>query len=316
MKNLSARTAHTAPIGWHGDGGGLYLQCTAAADGSISRSWVFRYRADGRERWMGLGPLRDVTLAEARDKALAARKQRLDGIDPLEARKALQTAAKLEATKRTAFAECIETYLAFKSPEWKNDKHAAQWATTLRQYAKPLHDMAPGDIDLAYVVKTLEPHWYRVPETASRMRQRIEAVLDHWAAKNAIHNFVNPASWERVKHVLPAKEKLKREKAQKSGGDGHYSALPYAEIPAFMAELRKRDSLSARALEFTILTSARTSSVIGAESSEVDWQAKTWTIPASRMKAGKEHKVPLSERALDVLRETSRFHSAGKPSRI
>src|SRR5262249_60779581 len=190
MKNLSARTAHTAPIRWNGDGGGLYLQCTAAADGSISRSWVFRYRTGNRERWMGLGPFRDVTLAEAREKALAARKLRLEGVDPLEARKAQQTAAKLEATKRTTFAECIETYLAFKSPEWKNDKHAAQWATTLRQYAKPLHDMAPGNIDLAYVVKTLEPHWYRVPETASRMRQRIEAVLDHWAAKNSIHDYV------------------------------------------------------------------------------------------------------------------------------
>src|SRR5215831_20107395 len=303
LKNLTARNA---PVGWHGDGGGLYLQCSVAANGSISRSWVFRYRADGRERWMGLGPLRDVTLAEARDKALAARKQRLEGIDPLEARKALQTAAKLEATKRTTFAECIETYLAFKSPEWKNDKHAAQWATTLRLYAKPLHAMAPGDIDLTYVVKTLEPHWYRVPETASRTRQRIEAVLDHWAAKNSIHDYVNPASWERVKHVLPAKEKLKREKAQKSGSDGHYSALPYAEIPAFMTELRKRDSLSAKALEFTILTAARTGETIGAEWSEIDWQAKTWTVPAVRMKAGFPHKVPLSDRALAILQKAPR----------
>jgi integrase len=305
-KNLTAVTARNAPIGWHGDGGGLYLQCSPAADGSISRSWVFRYRTNGRERWMGLGPLRDVSLAEARDKAAAQRKLRIEGIDPIEARQAQRTAANLEATKRTTFAECIETYLAFKSPEWKNDKHAAQWATTLRIYAKPLHDMSPSDIDLAYVVKTLEPHWYRVPETASRTRQRIEAVLDHWAAKNSIHDYVNPASWERVKHVLPAKEKLKREKAQKDGGDGHYRALPYAEIPAFMAELRKRDSLSAKALEFTILTAARTGEVIGAEWSEIDWEAKTWTAPASRMKAGKEHRVPLSERALTILREVPR----------
>src|SRR5262249_42044838 len=159
------------------------------------------------------------------------------------------------------------------------------WVTTLRMYAKPLHDMAPGDIDLAYVVKTLEPHWYRIPETASRTRQRIEAVLDHWAAKNSIHHYVNPASWERVKHALPAKEKLKREKAQQSGGDGHYAALPYAEIPAFMAELRKRNSLSAKALEFTILTAARTGEIIGMKWSEIDWETKTWTVPASRMKA-------------------------------
>src|SRR5262245_29905525 len=220
-KNLTTLTARTAAIGWHGDGGGLYLQCSVAADGSISRSWVFRYRAGNRERWMGLGPLRDVTLAEAREKAAAARKMRLEGIDPIEARQAKRAADKLEATKRTTFAECIETYLAFKSPEWKNDKHTAQWAMTLRTYAKPLHGMAPRDIDLAYVVKTLEPIWYEIPETASRTRQRIEAVLDHWAAKNSIHDYVNPASWERVKHALPAKEKLKREKAQQSGGDGH-----------------------------------------------------------------------------------------------
>jgi integrase len=305
-KNLNAVTARNAPVGWHSDGGNLYLQCTAGTDGSINRSWVFRYRVGDRERYMGLGPFRDVTLAEAREKAAVARKQRLDGVDPIEARQAQRTADKLAATKRTTFAECIETYLAFKSPEWKNDKAAAQWAMTLRTYAKPLHDMAPGDIDLAYVVKALEPHWYRVPETASRTRQRIEAVLDHWAAKNAIHDFVNPASWERVKHVLPAKEKLKREKAQKDGSDGHHRALPYAEIPAFMAELRERDSLSARALEFTILTAARTSEVTGAEWSEIDWEAKTWTVPASRMKAGKEHRVPLSERALAILRRVPR----------
>jgi integrase len=295
-KTLTARGVQTADIGWHSDGGGLYLQVSPGG-----RSWVFRYRANGRERWMGLGPLRDVSLAEAREKAATARKQRLDGIDPIEARQAQRTADKLAATKRTTFAECIETYLAFKSPEWKNDKHAAQWATTLRQYAKPLHGMAPGDIDLAYVVKTLEPHWYRVPETASRMRQRIEAVLDHWAAKNSIHDYVNPASWERVKHVLPAKEKLKREKAQAGGGDGHYRALPYAEIPAFMAELRSRDSLSAKALEFTILTSARTGETIGATKDECDLKAKVWTIPGERMKAGKEHRVPLCDRAIEIL---------------
>src|SRR5262249_39070054 len=268
-----------------------------------SRSWVFRYRANGRERWMGLGPLRDVTLAEARDKALAARKLRLEGIDPLEARKAQQTAAKLEATKRTTFAECIETYLAFKSPEWKNDKHAAQWATTLRLYAKPLHDMAPGDIDLTYVVKTLEPHWYRIPETASRTRQRIEAVLDHWAAKNSIHDYVNPTSWERVKHVLPAKEKLKREKAQKGGSDGHYSALPYAEIPRLMAELRSRDSLSARALELTVLCATRTSETLSATWDSIDFETKTWILPPEKTKTGVEHKIPLSNRALTVLRD-------------
>jgi integrase len=290
---LTARGAQNAPVGWHCDGRGLYLQCTDSANGSISRSWVYRYRAGDRERYMGLGPLADVSLAEAREKATAARKLRLEGIDPIEARNAQRTAARLEAAKRVTFGECVERFLEFKRIEWSNPKHAAQWEMTLRKYAKPLHQLEPAAIDLAMVVQTLRPIWHEIPETASRTRMRIEAVLDHWAATNQIHGYTNPAAWERVKHALPSVAKLK--------GDKHHPALPYAQIPEFMAELRERDSLSARALEFTILTAARTSEVIGAEWSEIDAEAKTWTIPASRMKAGMQHKVPLSDRALAIL---------------
>ena len=298
---LTSRGAQTAGIGWHGDGRGLYLQCTAAADGAINRSWVYRYRAGNRERYMGLGPLADVSLADARGKAASARKLRLDGIDPIEARNAQRTAARLEAAKRVTFAQCVEQFLEFKRIEWSNPKHAAQWEMTLRKYAKPLHQLEPAAIDLAMVVQTLRPIWHEIPETASRTRMRIEAVLDHWAATNQIHGYTNPAAWERVKHALPSVAKLK--------GDKHHPALPYAQIPEFLAELRERDSLSARALEFTILTAARTSEVIGAEWSEIDFEAKTWTIPASRMKAGAQHKIPLSERALAIIRGIPRHGS-------
>jgi integrase len=295
---LTSRGAQTAGIGWHGDGRGLYLQCTAAADGAINRSWVYRYRAGDRERYMGLGPLADVSLAEAREKSAAARKLRLEGIDPLEARNAQRTAARLEAAKRVTFGECVERFLEFKRIEWGNPKHAAQWEMTLRKYAKPLHQFDPAAIDLAMVVQTLRPIWHEIPETASRTRMRIEAVLDHWSATNQVHGYANPAAWERVRHALPSVAKLK--------GDKHHPALPYAQIPEFMADLRARDSLSARALEFTILTAARTAETIGAEWSEIDLKAKVWTIPASRMKAGAQHKVPLNERALTILREIPR----------
>jgi integrase len=290
---LTAKAVQHASIGWHCDGRGLYLQCTAAADGAINRSWVYRYRAGNSERYMGLGPIADVTLAEAREKALAARKLRLEGIDPLQAKHNRQNESRLAAAKQRTFGQCVETFLEFKRPEWSNPKHIEQWAMTLRNYAKPLHPFSPDAIDLALVVKTLQPIWTKIPETASRTRQRIEAVLDHWAATNEIYGYSNPAAWERVKHALPSVAKIKKEK--------HHSALPYGELPAFMAELRDRDSLSARALEFTILTAARTGEVIGMEWGEIDLEAKTWTVPASRMKAGKEHKVPLSERALAIL---------------
>jgi integrase len=246
---------------------------------------------------MGLGPLADVTLAEARDKAAAARKLRLEGIDPLEAKRGRQNELRLAAARQRTFGQCVETFLEFKRPEWTNPKHIEQWAMTLRTYAKPLHPFSPDAIDLALVVKTLQPIWTKIPETASRTRQRIEAVLDHWAATNEIHGYANPAAWERVKHALPSVAALK-----KKNGKGHHAALPYAEMPAFMAKLRERDSLSARALEFCVLTAARTAEVIGATKDEINLKTRVWTIPASRMKAGKEHRVPLCDRAIEILK--------------
>ena len=252
---LTAKTVQHAPIGWHCDGRGLYLQCTLGADRLINRSWVYRYETDGRQRYMGLGSVADITLAEAREKALAARKLRLEGIDPLQAKHNKQNKSRLAAARQKTFGQCVETYLEFKQPEWSNPIHAKQWAMTLRNYAKPLHPFSPDAIDLALVVKTLQPIWTKIPETASRTRQRVEAVLDYWAATNEIHGYSNPAAWERVKHALPSVAKIKKEK--------HHAALPYTEIAQFMTELRERNSLSAKALEFTILAAARTGEVIG-----------------------------------------------------
>jgi integrase len=288
--SLTARSVQTISDGWYHDGHGLYLQVTANGAG---RSWVYRYTIDGRQRYIGLGPAHTISLATARELARECRELKLKGIDPLQARRDRQDEQRLAAAKQTTFGQCVENFLEFKRPEWSNPKHVAQWEMTLRQYAKPLHPLSPDKIDLALVVETLRPIWHKVPETASRTRQRIEAVLDHWAALNHVLGYSNPAAWERVKHALPSKAKIANSR--------HHAALPYAEIPAFMAELRERDSLSAKALEFTVLTAARTGETIGAAWDEIDLKAKTWTVPANRMKAGKEHKVPLSNRAIEIL---------------
>jgi integrase len=297
-KALSARTVQTVGDGWHHDQHGLYLQVTANGTG---RSWVYRYTIGGRQHYVGLGPAHTISLAKARELARECRELRLRDIDPLQAKRDRRDELRLAAAKSMTFGQCVENFLKFKRHEWNNPKHVAQWEMTLRRYAKPLHGFSPDKVDLALVVQTLQKIWHKVPETASRTRQRIEAVLDHWAALNQIHGYVNPAAWERVKHALPSPTKIA--KAQ------HHPALPYREIPAFMAELRSRDSLSALALEFTVLTAMRTGEVIGATWDEIDLGKRVWTIPANRMKAAEEHKVPLSDRALAILHKVPRHSS-------
>ncbi len=297
-KMLTARGAQTAPTGWHCDGRGLYLQCTAGADGSVCRSWVFRYRAGNRERYMGLGPLADVSLAEAREKAAAARKLRLEGLDPLEARKAQRSAAQLEAAKAMTFGQCVEAYLQTHEAGWKNPKHRAQWYMTLTAYCRPIADLPVKDVDTDLVLRVLTPLWTSRTETAKRLRGRIERVLS-WAKGRGLRGGENPARWEgHLDEMLPSPAKI--------AAVQHHPALPYQELPAFRAELRARDSLSARALEFTILTAARTGEVIGAEWSEIDLGAKVWTVPANRMKASTEHRVPLNARAVAILQGLDR----------
>jgi integrase len=288
----SKKVERTKTPGRLHDGHGLYLQIK----GAENKSWLLRYERDGRERWLGLGPLHTFSLKEARERARAARQLLHDGIDPIEDRKAKRAERALAAAKSMSFRDCAETYIAANESAWKNAKHAAQWTATLKTYVYPhIGHLAIADIDTGLVLKCIEPIWREKTETASRVRGRIESVLD-WATVRKYRTGDNPARWTgHLEHVLPSKGKLAKV--------NHHAALPYAELPDFMRRLRERDGVAAKALEFTVLTAARTNEVIGAKWDEIDLQAGTWTIPSDRMKGGREHTVPLSKRAVELLRE-------------
>jgi integrase len=288
--------------GLHGDGGGLWLQVTPNRRG---RSWVFRYTFNGRAREMGLGSLDTIGLAEAREQAKQCR-QLLQGtpttppIDPIEHRRALQGAAKLAATRARTFKACAEGYMTAHQAGWRNSKHAAQWPATLGTYVYPVIGDLPVDaVDTGLVVKVLEPIWQKKPETASRVRGRIEAILD-WAKTAEYRKGDNPARWRGHLQNLLMKPSSAAKAARRSKGRGeHHAALPYREIGAFMADLRQQQGVAARALEFAILTASRTNEVLGARWEE--FKDGVWTVPAERMKAGKEHRVPLSKPALAIV---------------
>jgi integrase len=258
----------------------LYLE----VEPSGSKRWTLRVVARGRRRDIGLGSCSLVSLAEAREKALALRKIAREGGDPLlERRKAVRRAP--------TFAEAAEAVHAEHKASWKNGKHADQWITTLQRYANPvLGDVPVDQINSPYILKVLGPIWLTKPETARRVRQRIGTVLD-WAKAAGHRNGDNPV--ESVLKGLP----------KQPDRVGHHAALPYSQVPAFVADLRSSElSESTRlAFEFLILTAARTGEVLGATWSEVDVESALWTIPAKRMKAGREHRVPLSERAVEIL---------------
>jgi integrase len=276
--------------GMYADGGGLYLRVTP--DGT--KNWVYRYMLVGRPRWMGLGPLALYGLQEARAKALEARRLRHEGIDPIDTRRAQRARARLDAAKAITFKECAENYIKAQRAGWRNSKHAGQWTATLRMYADPTIGSLPAQgVDTALVVRVLEPIWAEKPETASRLRQRIEKILDY-AKVRGYRDGENPARWRgHLDKLLPAISKVRKVE--------HHAALPYADLPSFLKRLREQDGTAAQALEFAILTAARTGEVIGARWSEIDLAAKVWTVPAGRMKAGKEHRVPLSDRTLAIL---------------
>ena len=276
------------------DGGGLYLQVTPG-ELRVSRSWIFRYASSRRERYMGLGSLDTVSLAEARAKASDCRKLLEQGRDPIESRDALRAASEVEASKAMTFDECAQRYVAAHRASWRNVKHAAQWERTLAVYASPVFGKLPvRAVELGHVIKVLEPIWTKKPETASRVRGRIEAVLD-WAAARGFREAENPARWKgRLEKLLPRRSKVRAVR--------HHPALPYVDIGAFMQELRQRTGVAAAALEFAILTAARTGEVLGANWDEFDLKAKVWTIRADRMKSGREHRVPLSAPAVRVLK--------------
>jgi len=278
--------------GMHADGGGLYLRVTR--DGT--KNWVFRFMLNGKARWMGLGPVHTVTLADARARATAHRRLRLDGIDPIEHRRAEKQQAKLEASRAVTFKTCADSYIAAHSAGWRSAKHAAQWSATLEAYALPvIGGLSVQTIGTAEIAKVLEPIWTTKTETASRVRGRIEAVLD-WAKAHGYRVGENPARWRgHLDILLPARSKVRRVK--------HHAALHYADIGEFIAQLRKQEGVSARALEFAILTAARTGEVIGATWGELDVKEEIWIIPAERMKANKEHRVPLSPWALKIVQD-------------
>jgi integrase len=279
--------------GRYADGGGLYLQ---VAEGG-SRQWLFRFMLNGRARHMGLGSLQTFTLHEARERARQVRQMLADRVDPIEKRLAERDEREADAAARITFREAANKFIALHADGWTNAKHRDQWRTTLTQYAFGTLGHRPvSAIDGALITAALAPIWQAKPETANRVKQRIERVV----------------AWVNNGRPLPAPSKTKRVK--------HYAAMPYADVPAFMAKLRNRDGQSARALEFTILTAVRTDVAIGARWNEIDLKARTWTVPAERMKAGKEHRVPLCERAIELLQAQPRERAyvfvgarAGKP---
>jgi integrase len=244
---------------------------------------------------MGLGSLENVSLAEARRKRDECVRLREQGIDPIEHRLADKAKAKIATAKAMTFDQCRDAYIASHRAGWRNTKHAAQWTSTLATYVTPVFGKLPvQSVDVALVMKALEPIWNTKPETASRVRGRIERVLD-WAQMRGYRDGENPARWRgHLDHLLPARAKVRKVE--------HHAALPYIEAATFMAELRDRDGIAARALEFAILTAARTGEVIGMSWDEVDFSGKVWTVPSNRMKGGREHRVPLSAPAVTVLK--------------
>ena len=279
INRLNARLVATiAEYGRHADGGGLYLSISPNG----GRRWVFLYRWHGKPTEIGFGSARDVSLARARELAGQARAKLAEGANPKEARK---------PSAGASFGECADRVIEAMRPSWRNAKHAAQWEMTLRDYAAPLRRLPADKVTTDDVLSVLKPLWSSKPETASRLRGRIERVLD--AAKaQGLRSGENPARWRgHLDQLLPKRQKLTR---------GHHAAMDYADLPAFIEHLQAREGSAARALEFAILTAARSGEVLGARWAELDLGRGVWTVPATRMKAGREHRVPLSRPALNI----------------
>ena len=288
---LSPRRVSTvSKRGRYADGGGLYLQVSENG----AKSWLFRYMMNNKSRQMGLGSARTFSLPEAREKATECRKLVYEGIDPIEHRKLARGLALAETKKAMTFRECAEQYISAHSAGWTNLKHAKQWTSTLKNYAYPVFgDLPVQVIDTGMVMKVLEPIWTTKTETASRVRGRIEAILD-WASVRKYREGENPARLKgHLDKLLPQRSKVQKVK--------HHPALPYDQIGDFMEKLGGQEGVAAKGLELKILTATRTGEVIGAKWDEIDLDQAVWTIPADRMKGGSEHRVPLSGTALNVL---------------
>jgi integrase len=287
IKILTARSiASITELGRHADGDGLYLKVRESG----SKSWIFMWKTSGKRTEIGLGPISSVTLAKAREQAQKARELVREGKDP---RSLLNP-----TTGIPSFGDMADELIADMESSWRNEKHKAQWRMTLTQYCKAIRGLPIDKIETSHVLSVLKPLWSTRPETASRLRGRIEAVIAAATAKG-LRSGPNPAQWRNhLDRLLPKRTKLSR---------GHHSAMPYKDMPAFMLRLIELSSLSALALEFTILTAARSGEVYGAQWSELDLDARIWTIPATRMKAAVEHRVPLSLRAVEILKNLEKY---------
>jgi integrase len=278
--------------GMYADGLGLYLK---VRDGN-SKSWIFRYRIRGKLRDMGLGPFHTVSLAQAREKAEVCRVMRLNGLDPLQERLKERQAKTIEAADSITFRKCAETYIATHKDGWKNGKHADQWSATLQTYVYPIFKDKPvAAIDDSLVLEVLKPIWRDKTETASRVRGRIERILD-WARIMKYRTGDNPARWRgHLDHLLPKRSRV--------ATVNHHAALPIDETPDFITILRKEETVVAHALEFCILNATRTNETMGMRWSEYDEKAQLWTVPGARMKAGRDHRIPLAKRSQLILAE-------------
>lgn len=285
---------------YYGDGGGLSLQVTKAQ----TKSWLFIYMRDGVSHEMGLGPLHTVGLADARERAQACRRQLLDGIDPIQARNDAKRTAAAAAARALTFDECAEKYIEAHRAGWRNELHAKQWRDTLQQNASPIIGrLDVSMVDTPLIMKVLTPMWQTRTETAKRLRGRIENVLG-WATARGHRSGDNPARWRgHLDQLLAAPTKI--------APVVHHPALPYARMNEFMVAVRAENSTAARAVELIALTAARTSEVFLADWSEFDLEGKIWIVPAARMKAGEEHRAPLSPPALRLL-EKMRKQTGGK----
>jgi len=298
-----------ATPGLHGDGGGLTLQITKAG----VKSWLFRYMRDGTAHGMGLGPTHTISLSEARQKALEARKQLIDGLNPLVVKKQKQQERLLERAKMMTFDQCSKAYIDAHKASWKNAKHIEQWTNTLRTYASPVFgDLPVASVDTGLVVRCLGPIWQSKTETASRLRGRIESVLG-WATTSGFRTGENPARWKgHLENLLASINKSSRTK--------NHPSLHWQRIGEFIGALKTRDGTASRAVEFAILTASRSGEVRGAKWSEFDFKENLWTIPAERMKARREHQVPLSKAALGVLalmrQQSTTLHSDGAKTQM
>jgi integrase len=300
---MSRRVNHLSAVlikslsqpGYYGDGTGLYLQIS----GSGSKSWIFRFSMAGKRREMGLGALHTISLAMARESAQECRRQVAGGIDPIVARDADRTSQALSAARLKTFDQCAAAYIKSHRASWKSAKHAAQWEATLVAYASPVFGALPvSDVDTDLVMRALRPIWNVKTETAVRLRGRIESILD-WATVSRYRQGENPARWRgHLENLLANPHKIAPVK--------NHPALPWSELPAFMERLERCEGVAVVATRFAILTAARSGEVRGARWAEIDIPEKLWTVPAIRMKAGKEHRVPLSTAAVALLQNLQR----------